>query len=121
MPAGIGPVTVLEYLGVYLDSVDMKAYLPIEKISRIITMIDAFRHRRRITKRELLSLLGHMNFASRVIRPDRSFVSYLLSLAASVSGLHYHVYLIKPACGICQCGMISCRSGMECHSFMMKM
>ena len=89
----IGPVTVLEYLGVYLDSVDMKAYLPIEKISRIIAMIDAFRHRRRITKRELLSLLGHMNFASRVIRPGRSFVSYLLSLAASVSELHYHVYL----------------------------
>ena len=43
----IGPVTVLEYLGVYLDSVDIKAYLPIEKISRIIAMIDAFRHRRR--------------------------------------------------------------------------
>ena len=56
----IGPVKNLEYLGVYLNSVDMKAYLPVEKLSRITAMIDAFRYRRKITKRELLSLLGHM-------------------------------------------------------------
>ena len=89
----LGPVTALEYLGVRLDSVAMTAYLPADKLARIIAMIDGFRHRRRITKRELLSLLGHINFASRVIRPGRSFISYLLSLAASVKELHYHVYL----------------------------
>ena len=66
----------------------MKAYLPVEKLSRITAMIDAFLYRRKITKRELLSLLDHMNFASRVIRPGRSFVSYLLSLASSVTELH---------------------------------
>ena len=49
----IGPVTNLEYLGVYLNSVDTKAYLLVEKLSRITAMIDAFRYRRKITKREL--------------------------------------------------------------------
>ncbi|MES9994401.1 MAG: reverse transcriptase domain-containing protein [Candidatus Thiodiazotropha sp.] len=93
----VGPVTSLEYLGVFINSVDMKAYLPQEKLSRIISMIDAFRHKRKVTKRELLSLLGHMNFACRVIRPGRSFVSYLLSLASSVTELHHHVY-INQAC-----------------------
>jgi hypothetical protein len=41
----------------------------------------------------LLCLLGHLNFASRVIVPGRSFVSYLLTLAASVHELHHHVHL----------------------------
>ena len=76
-----------------LDSVAMTAYLLADKSARIIAMIDGFSHRRRITKRELLSLLGHIKFASRVIRSGRSFISYLLSLAASVKELHYHVYL----------------------------
>ena len=69
----IGPVTMLEYL-VYLNSVNMKAYLPIEKILRIITMIDAFRRRRQITKRELLSLLVHMHFAAALLQ--RAEVSF---------------------------------------------
>ena len=38
-----------------------------------------------------MSLLGHLNFASRVIRQGRSFVSYLLALAASVKELHHYV------------------------------
>ena len=89
----VGPVFVLEYLGIYLDSVLMQARLPSEKIDRIKSIIDSFASRKSCTKRELLSLLGHMNFASRVVRPGRSFVSHLLSLASSVHELYYHVKL----------------------------
>ena len=46
-------------------------------------------------KKELLQLLGHMNFASRVTLAGRSFVSYLLKLAASVKELHFYVHLNK--------------------------
>ena len=49
--------------------------------------------KRSCAKRELLQLLGHMNFASRVILAGRAFVSYLLALASSVSELHYYVHL----------------------------
>ena len=45
------------------------------------------------TQRELLSLLGHSNYATRVIIRGRSFVSFLLTLAHSVKELHYHVIL----------------------------
>jgi hypothetical protein len=89
----MGPCTVLEYLGIILDTEQMLAKLPADKVLRITAMLTQFLSRRTCTKRELLQLLGHLNFASRVIVPGRSFVSYLLGIACSVSELHHHVHL----------------------------
>lgn len=91
----VGPCTCLEYLGVILDSVKMEARLPADKILRIKTFIQELLSKRSCTKQELLQLLGHMNFASRVILAGRSFVSYLLKLAASVKEMYYYVHLNK--------------------------
>lgn len=89
----LGPDTTMEYLGITLDSVAMQARLPLEKVHRISDLLGTFLHRKTCTKRELLQLLGHLNFASRVILPGRSFVSYLLALATTVTELHHHVHL----------------------------
>lgn len=89
----VGPVTELEYLGVLLDSVKMEARLPLDKVERIKNLLVSFMNRKSCTKRELLSLLGHLNFASRVIYPGRAFVSYLISLSTTVTSLHHHVKL----------------------------
>lgn len=89
----VGPTTCLEYLGVILDSIGMEARLPREKIIRISTVIESFQSRRSCTKRELLQLLGHFNFASRVITPGRSFVSYLIRLSTTAKQLHHFVHL----------------------------
>lgn len=89
----MGPSTVMEYLGIILDSELMQARLPAEKVVRITDLLGSFIARKTCTKRELLQLLGHLNFASRVIIPGRSFVSYLLSLASSVKEYHHHVHL----------------------------
>jgi hypothetical protein len=89
----MGPATVMEYLGIILDSHLMQARLPMDKVTRIREMLDNFCNKKSCTKRELLQLLGHLNFASRVIVPGRSFVSYLLCLASSVRELHHRVHL----------------------------
>jgi hypothetical protein len=89
----VGPVTVLEYLGIVLDSVKMEARLPKDKIARIQEILENFSKRSSCTKRELLSLLGHLNFACRVIHPGRSFISYLIKLSTTVSKLSHHVSL----------------------------
>ena len=78
-----GPATVLEYLGVVLDSIQMEARLPLDKVKRISSLLETFINRSSCTKRELLSLLGHLNFACRVIYPGRAFVSYLIALSMS--------------------------------------
>ena len=88
-----GPSDCLEYLGIILDSKNMVARLPMDKIQRIIEFIELLLDKKKCTKRELLQLLGHLNFASRVILPGRSFVSYLINLSTSVSNLQHYVHL----------------------------
>lgn len=63
----VGPVTELEYLGIILDSTKMEARLPMDKVDCIRNVLTSFLNRKSCTKQELLSLLGHLNFASRVI------------------------------------------------------
>jgi hypothetical protein len=91
----LGPDTTMVFLGITLDSITRQAFLPPDKVRRILGIVNELCSRRSITKRELLSLLGHLNFASRVVVPGRSFVSYLLSLASSVRELYHHVRLTK--------------------------
>jgi hypothetical protein len=87
----IGPVQEIDYLGITLDSRRMEARLPPEKIARISEMIKTLLNRRKCKKRELLSVLGHISFASRVILPGRSFVHYLFNLTTYVRSLESHV------------------------------
>ncbi|KAK3099253.1 hypothetical protein FSP39_001635 [Pinctada imbricata] len=91
----VGPSTSIEYLGIILDSENMEARLPQDKLNRILSIIRQFSSKRTCTKRELLSLLGHLNFASRVVVPGRSFVSHLIAMSTNVKKLHHHVHLNK--------------------------
>ena len=86
----IGPVTCI---GIILDSKRMEARLPDDKLVRIGSMLQSFVNKKSCTKKEMLSLLGHLNFACRVIRPGRSFVSCLISLSTKVKQLHHHIKL----------------------------
>jgi hypothetical protein len=89
----MGPLQVLEFLGIILDSVKMEARLPFNKLERLRTVLSQFSCRRTCTKQELLSLLGYLSYACRVIVPGRSFMSYLIKLSTTVPGLFDKVYL----------------------------
>lgn len=69
----------------------METRLPREKLTRITELLETFQYKKSCTKRELLSLLGHLNFACRVILPGRSFISHLIALSTTVEPLHYHI------------------------------
>lgn len=59
----IGPDTRLEFLGIILDSIEMKASLPTDKLQRIRDITKPFCAVETIIKQQLLSLLCHLNFA----------------------------------------------------------
>ena len=61
----VGPMVCLEYLGVVLDSSQMQARLPLDKVSRITGFIETLLSASSCSKCQLLQLLGHLNFASR--------------------------------------------------------
>ena len=92
-----GPATTLEFLGITLDSVAFKASLPTDKLDRITLLLSNYLITPTCTKRQLLSLLGHLNYALRIIPQGRSFISHLLLLASSVQLLH-HTITLKASC-----------------------
>ncbi|KAI2650053.1 Pro-Pol polyprotein [Labeo rohita] len=82
-----GPSTSIEFLGINLDSQKFLASLPKEKIDRTILVASTLLSKSSCSKRELLSILGHLNFAMRIIPQGRPFISHLLSLASSAHAL----------------------------------
>ena len=89
----VGPVTTLEYLGFILDTIRMEVRLPEDKLRRIRTLIFSFLNRKSCTKQEMLSILGHLNYACKVVYPGRSFISHIIKLSTTVKELHHYIKL----------------------------
>ena len=53
----VGPSTVLDFLGIVIDSNKMELRLPHDKLSRLKHLIQAWLGKKSCTKRQLLSLI----------------------------------------------------------------
>ncbi|MGL4283697.1 MAG: hypothetical protein ACRCSI_08810, partial [Eubacterium aggregans] len=89
----VGPCTSIEFLGIILDSQKFQASLPKEKIDRTILVASTLLTASSCSKREVLSILGHLNFVMRIIPQGRPFISHLLSLASSAHALEDQISL----------------------------
>jgi hypothetical protein len=89
----VGPSRCLTYLGIELDTESMSARLPPDKLSKLQALLVGWRPRTRVKKRELLSLIGFLSFACRVVRPGRMFLRRLIALSTSVTSLEFYVPL----------------------------
>ncbi len=88
-----GPNTKLVFQGIELDSVSMTVSLPLEKQDCLCAMISGLGggKKKSCTKTELLSLIGYLHHACRVIRQGQAFLRCMIDLAAGVRALHYRV------------------------------
>ena len=64
----VSPCKVLTYLGIIIDTNKMELRLPEEKLSEITALLHSFKMKKTIPKRDLLSLIGKLSFASKIIR-----------------------------------------------------
>ena len=71
----VGPSTVLLFAGIELDTVRSEARLPREK---------AMCCTKKVTLRELQSLIGLLNFACSVVLPGRAFLRRLIDLTIGI-------------------------------------
>ena len=71
----------------------MEALFSPEKIQTLQQAISSLQSHRKCTKRQLLSLIGSLSFATRVVVPGRPFLSRLIKLSCTVSGLEHFVHL----------------------------
>ena len=91
----LGPSTTLTILGIELDTDLRQARLPQEKLTALLEELSQFRlvyaSHHRCTKRQLLSLIGKLAFACKVIPAGRIFLRRLLDTAHSVDGFEKQV------------------------------
>ena len=90
-----GPVTCIVFLGIVLDAIRMELQLPTEKLEHLKQLIKVWLSRHKAQKRDLLSLIGHLAHAAKVVPPGRTFVRRMLDVAHSKKSLHHWVYLNK--------------------------
>ena len=87
------PSTVITIYGIELDSNCMIARLPEDKLQKIRSLLATFKVRRKVTLRELQSLIGLLNFACSVIIPGRAFLRRLIDLTVGIVKPHYLIRL----------------------------
>ncbi len=92
-----GPDTAISFTGIEIDSIAMELKLPAEKLSRLKAELGYLRKRKACKKRELLSLLGLLAHASKVVRAGRTFVRRLIDLSTTAKRLDHFVRLSTEA------------------------
>ena len=88
-----GPVTRLTFLGIEMDTDRWELRLPREKLHRIRSLVVSWRSKKACTKRELLSLIGQLQHACRVVRAGRSFLRRMINLSSVAREPHHHIRL----------------------------
>lgn len=88
-----GPSHILCFAGIELDCCKFEARLPREKIDKCLQAIETSIRKRKITLRDLQSLIGLLNFACTVIMPGRVFLRRLINLTIGVKRPYYKISL----------------------------
>lgn len=86
---------VITFLGLELDSTTMEARLPYDKLVKLRTQLAKFSKHRKITLKELQSLLGLLNFCCTVVPPGRPFLRRLTDLTKKVTRPSHRITLNK--------------------------
>ena len=90
-----GPAQVMTFLGIELDSVNMQATLPLEKVEKCMKLIEPLLDVNKVKLRDLQCLIGTTNFACSVVRPGRTFLRRLINLTIGVEKPFYHIRLTR--------------------------
>lgn len=93
-----GPASTISFLGILLDTERLEARLPEDKLSSIKELITEWLIKPSATKRELLSLIGHLSFAAKVVPPGRTFLRRMIDLSTSEQGLDTVITLDDSFC-----------------------
>lgn len=87
------PTQSATFLGIQIDSVQRTLALPPEKLQAFQELLLQWSSKKRVSKRDLLSLLGRLNWASRVVRGGRTFLRRLIDLSMRLKKNHHRIWL----------------------------
>ena len=76
----------------------METSLPDDKLHELLSELRSWSSCKKCLKRELLSLIGKLNFACRIIPAGRIFLRRLIDLSTQARLPHHHVTMNREAC-----------------------
>ena len=88
-----GPTEILIFLGILIDTLRMELRLPQEKLAELKSLIAQWKYKQASTKRQLLSFIGKLAHAAKIVKPGRTFLRRMLDVAHSVNDLNHYVKL----------------------------
>ena len=89
-----GPATTITFLGITIDTTLQQLRLPPDKLQEMTLLIKSWLGKHKTTKRDLLSLIGKLSFAAKVVPSGRLFLRRLIELSTTVSELHHRIHLV---------------------------
>ena len=85
----------MAFLVIELDTIAMEARLPLDNILKIKNNLSEMRVRRKVTLRDLQSLIGLLNFACCVVQTGRTVLRMLIDRTKGIQQPHFHIRLNK--------------------------
>ena len=87
----VEPTTHLVFLGISFNTLNMTMSLPPEKLHTLREAIQAVLQAKKVTLKQLQSLLGLLNFACRVVAPGRAFCRRIIDSTVGVKKQHHKI------------------------------
>ena len=91
------PGTSLTFLGIHLNTISMEASITFERKQSLLQDLLFIQARKKCIKRELLSLIGKLSFACKILPAGRIFLRRLIDLSTTIKQLHHHIRLATDA------------------------
>lgn len=91
------PAKVMEFLGITIDLIRGELRLPVDKVEKCRTLCGELMGRSKTRLRELLSVIGLLNFATSVVIPGRPFLRRLQDLTIGIREPYHYVRINKEA------------------------
>ena len=88
-----GPCTTIVLLGIVIDTIKGELRLPEDKLRRLLLMVAEWEHRSVCTRKELESLIGVLQHATKVVQPGRTFLRRAIDLLSVGKKKHHHIRL----------------------------
>jgi hypothetical protein len=84
-----GPVTEIVFLGLKIDTKNQTVTIPAEKLEEMMQKIRAVLKLSKVTLKQLLSLIGSLNFACWPVAPGRAFLRQLIGSTIPLKAPHH--------------------------------
>ena len=98
-----GLSTCLTDLGIKLDSLNLQPHLPKDKFDRTTALLEEWSHKGFCKRKELDSLIGHLQQACQVVPQGRSFLPCMTIFARTKGLLEINVFCERlKNCAICE-------------------